>query len=82
MNKGSKEYTTLTLRLPKRLVARIDFVVKNDGSNRTAWIRSAISRGLKNWVPPTENTHIWPVCPECGKARHDPLLAHGVDNHG
>lgn len=79
MKERSKDYQTLTIRLPKAMVARIDHVITQDGSSRTNWIRGAISRGLKNWVPPTENEHLWPVCHHCQKARHDPKLAHGVD---
>lgn len=81
MNKVIKDRDTFLVRvlLNKRLVERIDEVVKIDSSTRSAFIRSAVSRALKNWSPPTENSHIWPVCPHCQKARHDPLIAHGVD---
>lgn len=78
MNKERKEYSTLTLRLPTVMVDRIDHIVGQDGSNRTSWIRAAISRGLKNWTPPLENVHLWPPCQHC-RERHDPKMAHGVD---
>lgn len=71
------KFVPVVVRLTPTILERIDFLREFDGQSRQAFIRSAVSRAVKNWKPPTTNQDAWGACPHCGK-RHDPVAAHGL----
>ena len=64
------------IRLTESILERIDYLRIADGQTRNAFIRSAISRAIKNWKVPTDNESVWPACHHCGR-HHDPAHFHG-----